>query len=430
MCIENSPKSSALALPREEPLGDVVGALVPRRSSAAPCAAWELESASSRRRKLWEISAAYHCAIIGTCLPVSELRRLARRAGVEVSDGASDYGLHHTTVNLATERNTLSELVHKALETRYTHAVRRFAQCRTEEQILTEWRRALARGEVAGAVWALMSHARASEDLRDLASQDVHMLSHQCGAASRADLRRLHELELESGDLRAAMERQRRSLEARIEEHQRALHASAERAGAAAEFERKLRAAEVRLSELEGRATPVQALVAELSLRAERASQLARESAQALAASTARRIELEDELRKTRAERDAAERELRGLLREFCPGDECPRECGDLAGRRVLCVGGRTGSVEQYRALVERWRGGFVHHDGGLEHNAKRLQALLGSADAVICAAGHVSHGAYYVVKRFCKQHGKPCVLLKGSGLASFLNGLETLATQ
>jgi hypothetical protein len=30
-----------------------------------------------RRRKLWELPHAYHCALIGTCLPVAQMRRLA-----------------------------------------------------------------------------------------------------------------------------------------------------------------------------------------------------------------------------------------------------------------------------------------------------------------------------------------------------------------
>ncbi len=76
---------------------------------------------------------------------------------------------------------------------------------------------------------------------------------------------------------------------------------------------------------------------------------------------------------------------------------------------------------------MERSNGRFVHHDGGLEDSPKRLQAMLAAADAVICPADNVSHGAYYVVKRLCKQYGKPCVLLKNSGLSSFARGLSAL---
>ena len=39
-----------------------------------------------------------------------------------------------------------------------------------------------------------------------------------------------------------------------------------------------------------------------------------------------------------------------------------------------------------------------------------------------------MGHPAYYQLKRHCKQAGKPCVLLRGSGLASFADGLSRLA--
>jgi hypothetical protein len=78
--------------------------------------------------------------------------------------------------------------------------------------------------------------------------------------------------------------------------------------------------------------------------------------------------------------------------------------------------------------LVEHCHGEFAHHDGGHENNMGRLQTVLASADAVICLTGNVSHGAYYVVKRHCKQHGRPCVLLKNAAVSSFCQGLSALA--
>lgn len=424
MCMEGSPDAVLLSAPRDQPFERTIAALFPPLATSS---AYAHETAPGRRSKLWEIPAAYHCAIVGTCLPLGELRRLARRAGIEEADSASDYELHHAAVNLARERNTLSELVHKALETRYVTEVRQYSQCRTAQEIQAQWRDSLVRGAVAGAVWALMSHARAVEELRDLVSQDVHMLSHQCGASSRADLRRLRELERETTELRELAERQRKIFDAKLQDRTRAVNALEQRAAAAADIEIKLRATEARFSEVENGSATSQAGCR--TPHVQRAAELARRSRES-AQRDARCRDLERELEETRRERDAAKDELRVLCAELSRPDVCPRECGDLAGRRVLCVGGRTGSVEQYRALVERWSGGFVHHDGGLEHNARRLHSLLGSADAVICETTHVSHGAYYVVKRFCKQHGKPCVLLKNSGLASFLSGLEAIAAQ
>jgi hypothetical protein len=84
-----------------------------------------------------------------------------------------------------------------------------------------------------------------------------------------------------------------------------------------------------------------------------------------------------------------------------------------LHDRAVLCVGGRTRAVPQYRQLVEDAGGRFLHHDGGDEDGARRLEATLAAADLVICQAGCISHGAYWRVKDYCKRTGKPCVFLE-----------------
>ncbi|MFX6288818.1 DUF2325 domain-containing protein, partial [Acinetobacter baumannii] len=55
------------------------------------------------------------------------------------------------------------------------------------------------------------------------------------------------------------------------------------------------------------------------------------------------------------------------------------------AHRVVLCVGGRGGSVPQYRQAVEGVGAQFLHHDGGEEHKPAQLDPQLAAADLVIC---------------------------------------------
>ncbi|MFL9924534.1 DUF2325 domain-containing protein [Herbaspirillum lusitanum] len=98
-----------------------------------------------------------------------------------------------------------------------------------------------------------------------------------------------------------------------------------------------------------------------------------------------------------------------------------------LRDRCVLCVGGLTGARNHYRAEIETREGRFVHHDGGREDNLHRLMPMLSAADVVICASGNISHNAYHLVKTTCKKLGKPCVLVKGTGIASFVDGLSSL---
>jgi hypothetical protein len=109
--------------------------------------------------------------------------------------------------------------------------------------------------------------------------------------------------------------------------------------------------------------------------------------------------------------------------------DRCEtRDCDtDLGGRRILCVGGRSRLVGQYRELVARCNGRFEHYDGGIEDNRQSLETLLASADAVLCATDAVSHDAYYRLKRFCKRHDKPHVFLRTSGIGAFARGLYSI---
>lgn len=99
-----------------------------------------------------------------------------------------------------------------------------------------------------------------------------------------------------------------------------------------------------------------------------------------------------------------------------------------LADRCVLCVGGLTGARNHYRHAIEERQGKFIHHDGGREDSLHRLQPMLNGADMVLCASGNISHNAYHLVKQLCKKMGKPCVMVKGTGIASFIDGLGSLS--
>ena len=94
----------------------------------------------------------------------------------------------------------------------------------------------------------------------------------------------------------------------------------------------------------------------------------------------------------------------------------------------VLCVGGRSGNIANYRDVVERVGGKFAHHDGGVEDNASVLDANLAAADLVICQTGCISHNAYWRVKDFCKRTGKRCVFVENPSASSLERGLAQIA--
>jgi hypothetical protein len=161
-----------------------------------------------------------------------------------------------------------------------------------------------------------------------------------------------------------------------------------------------------------------------------------REANHRLAAQAARVEALQVENERLVRERDEALAEGEALERLWSHSAEekpaCGGECADcpsqLAGRCVLCVGGRAPLLPQYRQLAERLGVRLIHHDGGKEETLSRLPGLLAASDAVICPTDCVSHVAYYQLKRHCKAKGKPCVLVKSSGVASFAAALARLA--
>jgi hypothetical protein len=97
-------------------------------SPPAPVPAPEPPRAS--RCKLWDLHHKYHCPVIGTCLEVAELRRIAARARQHSDGPLSDFEVHLSFVGAADTKNALSIATHKDLERKYAAAVGRFAKVR------------------------------------------------------------------------------------------------------------------------------------------------------------------------------------------------------------------------------------------------------------------------------------------------------------
>ena len=417
-------------------------------SAAASAAAFtELSGPSSRlpilkttgRRKLWDVPHKYHCPIIGTCLTVDELRRIADRTAQRPDTPLSEFDIHVSFVAAAAEKNPLSLATHKILEKKFAASVRRYTKARDADALLTLWSESLATGDVPGGFWALMTHPRADQRVMTRAYEEIHMLSHQIGAGQRADLKRLTEtrtqlerLQRDFDQLHTRTRQQADLREARISTLETAL---ARRESDYAESRAQEQALREQLDVMKGSShhERIKALVEQVGYLNAELERIREENAILQDAGTQARHEAdaaECARRGAQAECRATERLLEHLLSDRCDGctsESCVRP-KDLAGRLVLCVGGRKQLVEQYRAMVAGCNGRFDHHDGGMEDSQHRLEAMLASADIVVCATDYVSHGAYYRTKRFCKRTEKPYALLGNSGLSSFALAIEKLA--
>jgi Uncharacterized protein conserved in bacteria (DUF2325) len=404
------PQPSLVGLKAPEPQADV------RAFSA-------LEP-SSRRTKIWEMHNTLHCSIVGTCLSTGELRRLLIRLKVAGVQTASDHDVHMLGVMLADRPKAGARELQKALDRRHQLAVNRFAKAKTADAISALWEEALQSGDIPGAYWALLSHPATTDAIIKRAFGDVHMLSHLVGAANRADIRRLRELEAENGALTAKLERQQRQLRdgltGRDQTIRRLNDLLAQNVGVQAcaplgEDER----------------TTLREAIGELNHRLEAESARRKRLEERLAAAIAASAEAERTRHQLERQCEALSQELAAVetrIGLLLPSPEGPiADPAHLCGRSVLYVGGRAHQIPQCRAIVERYGGAFLHHDAGVEHNAALLPGLISRADIVLFPVDCVSHDAVAVVKRSCSQLGKRLMPLRTSSLACLVSALATI---
>ncbi len=145
------------------------------------------------RKRLWELDSRLHCPVVGTCLTLEEMRRLARKAGVS-STAASDYERHHALVRAIEGPTVAARIVNKHLNRRHERALARFAQARDGQALTAPWRDALAEGDVAGAFWAVVTHPCTDASFLQGVYGEVPMLSHLSEHTHHAERRELHAL--------------------------------------------------------------------------------------------------------------------------------------------------------------------------------------------------------------------------------------------
>jgi hypothetical protein len=403
------------------------------------------------RRKLWEIAHKHHCPVIGTCLQVDELRHVAKKTGCTSRHCLSDYEVHVAFVSAASEKNALSVALQRLLERKYATAVRRFARAKSGDDLERLWDEALAEGQVQGALWAIMTHPHADAEMCALAYADVHMLSHQIGAGLSADREALTTARENLARLRRERDAERERMARKLSDRDAQIARLEHRLQQLGDVDQQLAAARKQIALLESDAerqrprAELRRLTADLRAVRKRA-----EMAEAEMEKQQRRADVaeqrRDALHAELADREQTIHALERLLTRpegegegdggGCDGDcaQCANRATtingvDLCGRRILCVGGRGSLNSHYRDLVQRCNGRLIRHDGGLEDSRQRLEALLSSADAVVCPADCVSHDAYLRTKRYCKRNDKPCVLLERSGVGAFAKALSQLAT-
>lgn len=372
-----------------------------------------------RRRRLWDLSSHLHCSIIGTCLTTAELRQILVKMDLPGAEKDTDHELHGCAVLLAAKRDR-ARLLQKALDRKHRSAISQFDKARNTAEVTACWEGAVQRADIPGAYWAVMTHPETTEDLVRRVYGEVHMLSHLVGAANRADIRRLRDLEAENAELREKIAQQQRHIRevvirrdaeiARLNERLSSSGATAEQVGGPAEelvsdLSRRLELECTARQKIEQR---IETLIAERDEEREQRAQAAQREAL------------------LRRELEAAELSLAALAKpDESEVEDAPPP--DLSDKTVLYVGGRADQVAQLRAIAEQWGATFLHHDGGIDNNNGFLASQVACADRVFFPVDCVSHNAVDVVKRVSRSAGTAYVPLRSAGLTSFVAALRDL---
>jgi hypothetical protein len=426
-----------LERPQRSPAGPLASFALPRKAALAvgvvpkatpidfpPPALRALEA--RRAVRLGDLHTNLHCSIIGTCLTTAELRQFVGKLDIADAKALSEHDLHKYGVTIAGQKEAGgpsqgSKLLHKLLDKKHRITLNQFAKAKTEAEVGAHWDAAVKNGEIPGAYWAVMSHSATTEALVKRVFGQVHMLSHLVGAANRADIRRLADLESENVDLHEKAQRQQIQIR-----------------DAVTQRDAKIRDLEALLAKALTQSVGTGDGAAEADALATMVANLERR----LSSESGHRARLEERLkaaetrlgdaRKARAETERRHAEIAAELiaaEALAAADET-EAAPALDGRTILYVGGQTGHVANLRDAAARSGAKLIHHDGGIEDRNPQLAGLISQADIVFFPVDCISHDAMQTVKRLSRQAAKPYVPLRSAGLGSFLAALSMLARQ
>jgi hypothetical protein len=348
------------------------------------------------------------------------------RLKVTGAETADEHDLHVMGVMLAGRREAGAKLLQRALDRRHDLSIKQFARAKDEEALRRMWEESVQSGDIPGAYWAVLSHPIATDAIVKKAFRDVHMLSHLVGAANRADIRRLRQLEEQNGALIEKLNRQQQQLRdgftSRDETIRRLnemlVHQAGHPLGGQAQDD-----------SIGGEVETLRGVIAELNRKL--GQEVARRE-QRLRTTSADLQKTEATLQRTMTERDALAREVVsiedhvvGLLEPAAAGNQGTPE---FFGRTILYVGARVHQIPQFKALVERMGARFLHHDGGIEHSSTLLPGLVSRADHLFFPIDCISHDAASTIKRLCRQLEKPYHPLRTASLATLVSALARMS--
>jgi HAMP domain-containing protein len=318
----------------------------------------------------------------------------------------------------ASEQRRVGREINKTLDEKYAAMLRKVGGEQDGERLAGLWDDFCARGLVAGAYWAIMSHAHVAEELKVHAFGEVHMLSHFMGGFNRHAAKELWAAERRMQQLADRLARARR-------QGQETIAARDQRIGALEQELNRTRYELVKAYAERARGPAAALPGGARQRRGERRLAAARARMQALEAENQRLKALLGVLTDVTLPPAATEPEQIATAAESVAAVE--DKAAPPEGRCVLYVGGRCQLLPHLRARAAACNACLLHHDGGQEETLQSLGGLVDRADVVFCPIDCVSHQACLKVKSLCRRRAKPFVPLRRSSATCFSQAMRVL---
>ena len=388
------------------------------------------DSPGSRRRRLWEMCGTAQCPVVGICLPMPAVKKLAAKYLQHTDNRASAYETHCAVVVACKTKSTFGKVVQEQLDQRFHNEVRAVQPLKTREALWTYWTEHKEAANFPGVFWSVLSHPRCDAAMEFEVLGHAHMMQHQAGCERQTqenEKTALHE------QLKAAL-----AANKKLEEKYQALQHShilsqQRQQDTISALQTELASQQGELQKLKKTLSALQAQKVNPDVSNDREVELLRARMTTLkSVHQAELGNLEQQVKSLEAQLKAqlAQRPTAFAIQALdATSTNCAEPCDKPLDKRcVLCVGGRPSAVPLYRQTVETRGATFMHHDGGQEEGIAQLDAKLNSADLVICQAGCVSHEAYFRVKEHCKKRGIQCVYVQNPSKSALRKALQMIA--
>ena len=400
-----------------------------------------------KQKAIWEIPYTQHCSIVGTCLSLGEARLIGKKINVTCPNKEDlDATIHSVLVQECATKNWTSRLINKTLNKKFENSIKIFRPCKNSDELLALWRDAFSVGNIPGPYWAALSHPCLSNEAGVKVYSDVHMLSHLVGSSNQANIVRVTELEIELANAHDKIKKLIVSNNVKVMNKTELINAQEEKIIALNQINKDLENRLTRLNQSieEDKQSAFSngvMLSGELLSKENSADVLPLKKAKKIISKMTSKVEqITIENSRLRAEADEKDSQIDLLNTEMSSielmldniqarGLAGSKSC-DLAGKCVLYIGGRRGSMCRMCDIVKKMNGNLVYHDGGKEDSLASLPSAVSGADAVLFPTNCVSHSSALEAKKLCKRMAKPYLPIRSAGLGSLINGLVEINDQ